>query len=116
MEQTPNAMGGGQSNPIATAVFWQSCWYLFLFYLTWVPYVALQFMWSAGSGYSTYGLVVLACTLVPLQGFFNGIVYFHHKLHRQLGAVTHIISSRLSLGARPGETDVAEEAPNNEAI
>ena len=116
-------MGGGQGNPMSAAVFWQSCWYLLPFYLTWLPYVALQFMWSSGTGYSAYGFVMLACTLVPLQGFSNCMVYFHKRLHKKLRAVTHGVSSRFqsmwhsmtTRGTGAAESNTGEDAPNNEA-
>jgi len=92
-EQASNSYAGGGTNSMSTATFYQSAWYLLPFYLTWLPYVALQFLWASGSGYSAYGFIVIACTLVPLQGFWNCIVYFRK---RTSGFITEISSSLVS--------------------
>ena len=60
---------------MSSVVFWQSVWYVFSFYITWLPYLALQYLWASGS-LPPYGFVVFASTLVPLQGFWNCVVYF----------------------------------------
>ena len=43
---------------------------LFTFFIS-----MLQYMWSSGRGYNNYSLVLIGATLVPLQGFWNCIVY-----------------------------------------
>lgn len=68
--------GGG----VATAVFWQSIWYLVPFYLTWSAYLTLQYLWASGEAYSVYGFVLFAAALVPLQGFWNAVVYFRLRM------------------------------------
>ena len=67
----------------SSTVVWQSFWYLLSFYLTWPPYLALQYLWAAGGGYSAYGFVLFACTLVPLQGFWNMVVFFRVRAKRK---------------------------------
>jgi len=84
---------------ISSVVFWQSIWYLLSFYLTWPPYLALQYLWAGGSGYSSYGLVLVASTLVPLQGFWNCVVFFRVRAKKKMA---HVMS-RFSQG---GESDV----------
>jgi len=70
-----NYFVGGEQG-LTWAAFRVSVYYLIPFYLTWIPYVALQYMWALDSGYSNYGWIVTAFTLVPLQGFWNSVVYF----------------------------------------
>lgn len=60
-------------------VFWQSFWYLMAFYMTWPPYLALQYLWADGKAFSNYGFVLYAGTVVPMQGFWNLIVYMRRK-------------------------------------
>jgi len=57
------------------AVFEQASWFLAAFYLTWIPYLSLQYLWSSGKSFSSYGFILYASISVPLQGFWNGIVY-----------------------------------------
>merc|ERR1712176_185705 len=66
-EQATNIYVYGEGQGQTSAVFWQFCWHLIPFYLTWVPYVALQYTWGSGSAYSDYAFVMTACTLVPLH-------------------------------------------------
>jgi len=96
-EQASNAhaFGGGQGNPMSVATFWQSYWYLWPFYLVWLPYVALQFTWASGSGYSNYYFIMAASVLVPLQGFLNAVVYFRKRAKRKLLKVIARLSSWL---------------------
>merc|ERR1712085_216246 len=74
---------------------------LFAFYVTWVPYLALQFNWAAGRGYSTYYFILFACTLTPLQGFWNAVVYFRRKAKKRITEFLTKIRSSLS-GAPSG--------------
>lgn len=39
------------------------------FYLTWPPYLALQYAWAGGRSFTNYGLILTAATMVPLQGY-----------------------------------------------
>eukprot|EP00956_Cyclotella_meneghiniana_P011206 scaffold15730_cov27-Cyclotella_meneghiniana.AAC.3 len=63
---------GGETR-LSLKLFKQSCWFVVAFYLTWVPYLTLQYMHmlSSGKGYDNYGLILSAATMVPLQGFWN---------------------------------------------
>ena len=81
---------------MASIVFWQSFWYLISFYLTWPPYLALQYLWAAGSGYSNYGFTLFACSLVPLQGFWNCVVFFRVRAKKGLSDSLSFVSRSLS--------------------
>lgn len=74
--------GGGASDgrqSLSSQVFWQSFFYLLAFYLTWPFYLALQYAWVRGSALTNYGLVLTAAALVPLQGFWNMLVYIRPR-------------------------------------
>ena len=60
---------------ITKMVFKQSCLFIGAFYVTWVPYLALQYMWSSGKAFWYYRFILYAGSTVPLQGFWNFIVY-----------------------------------------
>ena len=77
-------------------VFWQSIWYLLSFYLTWPPYLALQYLWASGKGYNSYGFVLFASTLVPLQGFWNCVVFFRVRTKRTIGNAISSVSGGIS--------------------
>ena len=105
---------------MSSIVFWQSFWYLISFYLTWPPYLALQYLWAAGSGYSNYGFTLFACTLVPLQGFWNSFVFFRVRAKKGLSdslifvsrSVSRSLSRRFS---RPVVSNVSGgESPGND--
>ncbi|KAL7545981.1 hypothetical protein ACHAWF_009330, partial [Thalassiosira exigua] len=89
--------GEGAANSLSTKVFWQSFWYLMAFYMTWPPYLALQYLWASGRGFENYSFILFAGTVVPLQGAWNCFVYTRN---RQLKALrenaTGIISKFLS--------------------
>eukprot|EP00565_Helicotheca_tamesis_P009073 CAMPEP_0185728338 /NCGR_PEP_ID=MMETSP1171-20130828/3716_1 /TAXON_ID=374046 /ORGANISM="Helicotheca tamensis, Strain CCMP826" /LENGTH=823 /DNA_ID=CAMNT_0028397037 /DNA_START=55 /DNA_END=2526 /DNA_ORIENTATION=+ len=67
--------GGGGSTKLSTKVFWQCFFYLMAFYLTWPLYLALQYDWANGKDFTNYGFILTAGTMVPLQGFWNMLVY-----------------------------------------
>ena len=79
---------GATSISMSSTVFWQAMWYLLSFYLTWPPYLALQICWISGRSYSNYPLIVCACTLVPLQGFWNSLGYFRKRTSSNLSQTT----------------------------
>ena len=81
---------------MSSAVFQQAMWYLLSFYLTWPPYLALQICWMTGSAYSNYPLIVCACTLVPLQGFWNSIGYFRKRTSINLSQTTANIRNSIT--------------------
>ena len=94
---------------LSIMVFKQSCWFVIAFYITWVPYIALQvceiqcasclsapiililkllrytcfclnqYMLSSGKGYVNYDLILSAATLVPLQGAWNNFIYIRTR-------------------------------------
>ena len=67
------------------------------FYMTWPPYLALQFLWSAGNSYTNYDFILYAGTVVPLQGMWN---CFNYARTRQLKHARELFSSFISsLGA-----------------
>lgn len=88
--------GGGGGDSMSTRVFWQSFWYLMAFYMTWPPYLALQYSWSSGKAFGNYGLILYAGTAVPLQGAWNFFVYARN---RQLKALRESTSKVLSTAA-----------------
>eukprot|EP00804_Cyclotella_cryptica_P010052 CCRYP_020493-RB/>CCRYP_020493-RB protein AED:0.05 eAED:0.05 QI:45/1/1/1/0.75/0.8/5/445/885 len=92
-------------------VFKQSCWFVIAFYITWVPYLTLQYMLSSGKGYDDYGLILSAATLVPLQGFWNNIVYIRT---RYLGTIISYVGSTSrrfsSYFQRSSNPDITEQS------
>ena len=74
--------GTAPRNSLSKAVFWQSFWFTFAFYITWVPYLALQFMWASGKAYSNYGFILFAGTACTMQGFWNFFVYMRPRTQR----------------------------------
>ncbi|KAL7488284.1 hypothetical protein ACHAW6_013868 [Cyclotella cf. meneghiniana] len=85
--------GGG--NKLSKMVFKQAMWFVAAFYITWVPYLVLQYMWSSGKGYNIYGLTLAAATLVPLQGFWNCFVYCRPRYFKNFKSVP--VMSRIVL-------------------
>ena len=76
------------------------------FYVTWVPYIALQLTWATGQGYSSYGWILLATALVPMQGFWNAVVYFRRKTKKLANNLFSLARSRLAgptVGTGAGE-------------
>jgi len=71
--------GGNGRQSLTSQIFWQSFWYLMAFYLTWPPYLALQYAWAGGRSFTNYGLILTAATMVPLQGFWNLLVYLRPR-------------------------------------
>ena len=80
---------------MTSMVFWQSIWYLLSFYITWPPYLALQYIWAAGN-FPPYGFTLFASTMVPLQGFWNAFVFFRVRAKKQARQTAHLVSSGLS--------------------
>ena len=100
---------------LSIMVFKQLCWFVIAFYITWVPYIALQvcatqsayclsvqiistlkllgytcfclnqYMLSSGKGYVNYGLILSAATLVPLQGVWNNFIYIRTRYLNNVG-------------------------------
>eukprot|EP00956_Cyclotella_meneghiniana_P018264 scaffold30292_cov26-Cyclotella_meneghiniana.AAC.1 len=97
---------GGETR-LSKKLFKQSCWFIFAFYITWVPYLTLQYMLSSGTGYDSYGLILSSATLVPLQGFWNSFVYIRPRYARDI--VSGITSSfaRATLSQRSKSSHVA---------
>lgn len=56
--------------------FWQSLWYLMVFYLVWPISFATYLMWITPSNYWFY---VVAAILGPSQGIGNALVFFNKK-------------------------------------
>eukprot|EP00956_Cyclotella_meneghiniana_P012895 scaffold18393_cov39-Cyclotella_meneghiniana.AAC.1 len=63
------------------------------FYMTWVPYLALQYSWAAGTAFTHYYFVLYAGTVVPLQGAWN---CFNYARTRQLKHARELFSSLVS--------------------
>mmetsp|Transcript_16015 Transcript_16015/g.34843 ORF Transcript_16015/g.34843 Transcript_16015/m.34843 type:complete len:900 (-) Transcript_16015:27-2726(-) len=64
---------------LSRKVFWQSFFYLMAFYIVWPVYLALQFAWASGYAFTNYGFILAAGTMVPLQGFWNMLVYIRPR-------------------------------------
>jgi hypothetical protein len=92
-EKATQQYTGSTTFSTSSIVFWQSVWYLLSFYLTWPPYLALQYLWAAGNYNVSYGFVVFAVTLVPLQGFWNSVVFFRTRVKRKVRQLTSRVSS-----------------------
>eukprot|EP00751_Fragilariopsis_kerguelensis_P044044 CAMPEP_0170991074 /NCGR_PEP_ID=MMETSP0736-20130129/8886_1 /TAXON_ID=186038 /ORGANISM="Fragilariopsis kerguelensis, Strain L26-C5" /LENGTH=796 /DNA_ID=CAMNT_0011416181 /DNA_START=106 /DNA_END=2497 /DNA_ORIENTATION=- len=91
------ASGGGSI--MLKLVFWQGFWYLMSFYMTWLPYVALQFLWSSNKSFGHYNFILYAGTVVPLQGVWNFFVYARNRQIKSFAAraYSNISSARLSI-------------------
>lgn len=74
--RTAKYTGGGAK--FAKMVGQQSFWFLASFYVTWVPYLALQYLWSSGKAYGNYGFILYAGISVPLQGW-DFLILFNIK-------------------------------------
>lgn len=72
----------GASTGFSGRVFEQACWFLAAFYFTWLPYLLLQYLWASGRAFYSYGLILYASTSIPLQGFWNWIVYSRPRYFR----------------------------------
>eukprot|EP00550_Attheya_septentrionalis_P002410 CAMPEP_0198280698 /NCGR_PEP_ID=MMETSP1449-20131203/727_1 /TAXON_ID=420275 /ORGANISM="Attheya septentrionalis, Strain CCMP2084" /LENGTH=1194 /DNA_ID=CAMNT_0043976127 /DNA_START=257 /DNA_END=3841 /DNA_ORIENTATION=+ len=72
--------GHGQRTSLSAKVCWQSIYYLLAFYLVWPPYLVLQYTWVAGKGYDKYYFILFSGMLVPLQGFWNAVVYLRPRI------------------------------------
>mmetsp|Transcript_12998 Transcript_12998/g.25311 ORF Transcript_12998/g.25311 Transcript_12998/m.25311 type:complete len:832 (+) Transcript_12998:115-2610(+) len=64
-----------KSMALSRMVFKQALWFTGAFYVTWVPYLAMQYMWTTGTAFYVYGFILYAASSVPLQGFWNFVVY-----------------------------------------
>lgn len=87
----------GESS-LAMKFFWQSLYYLGAFYLTWPPYLALQFMLASGYAYSHYGFFLFAGTVVPLQGFWNFLVYSRTRKITASSLVSSVVDRVSTVG------------------
>ena len=61
--------------------------------MTWVPYLALQYSWAAGTAFTHYYFILFAGTVVPLQGVWN---CFNYARTRQLKHARELFSSLVS--------------------
>lgn len=73
----------GGSTRFSGMVFEQAFWFLAAFYFTWLPYLLLQYLWASGRAFYSYGLILYAATSIPLQGFWNWIVYTRPRYLRR---------------------------------
>ena len=69
--------------------------------MTWVPYLALQYSWAAGTAFTRYYFILYAGTVVPLQGVWN---CFNYARTRQLKHARELFSNLISsyIGLTPG--------------
>ena len=83
--------------------------------MTWVPYLALQYSWSAGTAYTRYYFILLAGTAIPLQGVWN---CFNYARTRQLRHARELFSSLVSSvsrrqSIRAGNTELVTAATSS---
>ncbi|KAL7480039.1 hypothetical protein ACHAW6_005753 [Cyclotella cf. meneghiniana] len=66
-------------------------------------------MLSSGKGYNNYGLILSASTLVPLQGFWNNVVYIRPRylsnMLSHFGSSIHSVSSVMKRFSKPNSTE-----------
>jgi hypothetical protein len=74
-KERTTAQYSGSGYRLSKMVFKQACWFVVAFYVTWVPYLALQYLWSSGKAYQMYGFILYSGTFVPLQGLWNFFAY-----------------------------------------
>ena len=70
------------------------------FYMTWVPYLALQYSWSAGTAFTRYYFILFAGTAIPLQGMWNCFNYARTRQLRHARELFSNLVSGLSLSRR----------------
>lgn len=69
--------------------------------MTWPPYLALQFVWSSGKGYTNYNFILFAGTVVPLQGVWNCFNYTRTRhLKHARGLFVELVSNVLGQSTR----------------
>merc|ERR1719401_1219137 len=105
---------GPAPQSMSSKMFWQSFWYLVAFYLTWVPYLGLQFAWSVNQEYGNYAWVITASTLAPLQGFSNFLVYFRRRAKKRFANALSMVRNRLST-PDTGDTGSSQSKPRKES-
>lgn len=111
-----NNSAGTAQQTMSSKIFWQSVWYLSSFYVTWVPYIVLQLIWATGQGYTSYGWILLATMLVPLQGFWNAIVYFRRRAKKRANEMFSVFRSRFTTaGTGTGQGTGAESSTKKSA-
>ena len=140
--------------PFSKAVFVQSCWFLAAFYFTWIPYLTLQYLvsgrlcnccilqiiigclilvllqqWASGKAFYSYGFILYAASSIPLQGFWNWLVYIRRNqffeetrkyIAKQLSTLGHFLLPRRyntgpSFGATLSSTDRRSDLRNGDA-
>ena len=72
---------------ISAMVVEQSFLFVAAFYVTWLPYLALQYMWATGRAFTSYGFVLYAASSVPMQGLLNCFVYIKPRYLRRRSVV-----------------------------
>jgi len=76
--QKAKKWGASSSERMRKEVFWQCCWYVLAFYVTW-PIMFCVYLTSIDVG-GPYGLAVTVAFVAPLQGFSNFLVYVRPKV------------------------------------
>jgi len=100
---------------ISTMVFEQACWFTGAFYITWVPYLAMQYMWSSGQAFTKYGFILYAASTVPLQGFWNFVVYARPR-YFNAGLRSSMILSRVARPLTALRSSIARRSASQETI
>ncbi len=106
------------SRNISVSVFKQACLFTGAFYFTWVPYIALQYMWSSGKSFSNYGFILYAAITVPMQGFCNCLVYvrprYKERIYESVTSFAQSIPRRLSFQSRQSTTQMQNDKSEEE--
>ncbi len=70
-------LDGGSLHHVAKSrrvIFHQAIMYICAFFITWI-FTVLTFAWE-----ENWALQILKCIFTPLQGFFNALIFFSHKI------------------------------------
>ena len=109
---------GHKGRSLANRTFWQSVWFLAVFYAVW-PIQFAAFMVPAVQ--HNYWIYVLAAIFGPLQGFLNALVVFcrdRNIIQRRVSGCTRKLLSRIdTIFTKTGSSEVvgAELAGDREA-
>jgi hypothetical protein len=64
------------------------------FYLTWPPYLVLQYSWASDKYFAHYGLILTAGMMAPLQGFWNFFVYIRPRHFKRAIIYARTVSTK----------------------
>jgi len=94
------SVNGQAPETMTSRMFWQSLWYCGAFWLTWIPYLALQYAYNSGEGYTSYPSTLIPATLVTLQGCWNAVIYFRPRARKRIAGLSSRNLSQGGAGCR----------------